>query len=51
MISEPANGEAYYLVHGSPQITIKFPYTELGLIVVMLLVMIRLILRKKEQWE
>ncbi|MFA6023465.1 MAG: hypothetical protein WC781_05240 [Candidatus Pacearchaeota archaeon] len=51
MLGDPINGEAYYFIQGVPQITIKFPYAELGLIVVMILIMIRLMLRKKEAWE
>lgn len=42
---------AYYLIQGTPDITIKFPWTELILIIVMMLIMIRLILQKKEPWE
>lgn len=50
-ISDNTNGEAYYLVKGKPIITVQFPYTELVLIIIMMLIMVRLILKKKDPWE
>jgi hypothetical protein len=46
-ISEIKNGEAYFLIQGEPNITIKFPLTELIIILIMLIIIIRLTKHEK----
>ena len=50
-ISDVVDGDAYFLTKGEPIITIKFPYSELIIIIVLMLILARLILKKKEPWE
>ena len=46
------NGEAYFLVNGRPNITIRFPYYEIAIIVLIMLVIARILLKKeREEWE
>lgn len=51
IISDAVNGEAYYLIKGKPDITLKFPWTELVLIIIIMLIITRLVLKKREAWE
>lgn len=44
---EPLNNEGYYLVTGKPDITLKFPWTELVILLFMMLVVIRLLFKKE----
>jgi hypothetical protein len=46
-ISEIENGEAYFLIQGKPNVTIKFPLTELIIILIMLIIIIRLTKNEK----
>ena len=45
--AEKLNDEGYYLITGAPDITLKFPWTELALIIIMMLIVIRLLFRKQ----
>ena len=40
-------GEAYFLVKGKPEVTIKFPWTEVVIVVIMMLIVIRLLFKKQ----
>jgi hypothetical protein len=44
---EKLSDDGYYLVRGAPQVNLKFPWTELVLIVIMMLIVIRLLFRKE----
>jgi len=44
---EKLSDEGYYLVRGAPQVNLKFPWTELILIIIMMLIVIRLLFRKQ----
>ena len=46
-ISDIENGEAYFLIQGEPKVTIKFPITELIIILIMLIIIIRLTKHEK----
>jgi hypothetical protein len=46
-ISEIEDGEAYFLIQGEPKVTIKFPLTELIIILIMLIIIIRLTKHEK----
>ena len=39
-------GEAYFLVDGRPNVTIKFPWSEVVIILIMLVVIIRLMFKE-----
>ena len=47
MISDVVDGEAYFMVKGEPIVTIKFPWTEVVIIMLMLFVIIRLLFKKQ----
>jgi hypothetical protein len=47
IISEIEDGEAYFLVQGEPKVTIKFPLTELIIMLIMLIIIIRLTKHEK----
>jgi hypothetical protein len=44
---EKLSDNGYYLVRGAPQVNLKFPWTELVLIIIMMLIVIRLLFRKQ----
>jgi hypothetical protein len=44
---ERLSDDGYYLVRGAPQVNLKFPWTELILIIIMMLIIIRLLFRKQ----
>ncbi|MBS3079458.1 hypothetical protein J4218_05010, partial [Candidatus Pacearchaeota archaeon] len=44
---EPLNDQGYYLVTGTPDITLRFPWPELILLLVMMLIVIRLLFKKE----
>jgi len=44
---EKLNEEGYYIVTGKPDITLKFPWTELAILLFMMLVVIRLLFKKQ----
>jgi hypothetical protein len=51
-ISDEVDGEAYFYVAGKPMVTIKFPYSDLVIILIIIFIIARLILTKgKEEWE
>ena len=43
---EKLNDQGYYLVKGEPDITLQFPWTELVLLIVIMLIVIRLLFKK-----
>ncbi len=45
--AEKLNEEGYYFVIGAPKITLKFPWVELVLIMLMMLIVIRLLFKKQ----
>jgi hypothetical protein len=48
LISDEGNDEAYFYIMGEPKITLKFPWEDLILIIVFILIIIRLIFKKDE---
>ncbi len=44
---DPLNDAGYYLVTGKPDITLRFPWPELILLLFMMLVVIRLLFKKE----
>ena len=44
---EKLSDDGYYLVRGAPQVNLKFPWPELVLIIIMMLIVIRLLFRKQ----
>jgi hypothetical protein len=51
LISEvdATNGEAYFLVEGKPNVTIKFPWSEMIIVFIIVFVIVRLLLKKNEK--
>ncbi len=47
--SAPLSGFAYYLISGKPEITLKFPLTEIIILVIMMLIVIKLLFKKSEE--
>ena len=49
MISEidAKTGEAYFIVKGKPNITIKFPWSEVAIVIIMMLIVVRLLFKKQ----
>jgi hypothetical protein len=47
--STTESGFAYYLVTGKPEITLKFPYTEVIIIIILAFIIIRLVFSKTEE--
>jgi hypothetical protein len=46
---EDTNGDAYFLISGKPNVTIKFPWTELIIVIIIMLIIIRLLFKKQEE--
>ncbi len=44
---DPGTGEAYFLVTGRPNVTIQFPWTEVVIMVIMILIILRLMVKKE----
>jgi len=40
-------GEAYFLSLGKPNITIKFPWSEIAIVIIMMLIVVRLLFKKQ----
>ena len=40
-------GEAYFLAKGKPYVTIKFPWSEIAIIIIMLVIIVRLLFKKQ----
>ncbi len=49
MISEidAKTGEAYFITKGEPKVTIKFPWSEVMIVIIMILVVVRLVFKKE----
>ncbi|MBR9704868.1 hypothetical protein GOV12_05630 [Candidatus Pacearchaeota archaeon] len=47
-LSSAEEGFSYYLIQGTPQITLKFPYTELIIIIILIIIVIRLLFKRSE---
>ncbi|MBR9704871.1 hypothetical protein GOV12_05645 [Candidatus Pacearchaeota archaeon] len=47
-LSSAEEGFSYYLIEGQPEITLKFPYTELIIIIILIVIVIRLLFKKSE---
>ena len=45
---DPLNDAGYYLVTGKPDITLRFPWPELILLLFMMLVVIRLLFKRQD---
>jgi len=43
------SGEAYFLTTGKPSITIRFPWSEIVIILVMMIVIVRLMFGREER--
>ena len=48
-ISDIKDGNAYYLISGTPEITLKFPVTEVIILVIMIVIVIRLLFKRSEE--
>ena len=42
-------GEAYFIVKGRPQVTIQFPWSEIVIIVIIMLVVVRLMFKRNDR--
>ena len=46
---EKLNGQGYYLISGISEITLKFPVTEVIILVIMIVIVIRLLFKRSEE--
>jgi len=47
--SDNADGKSTYLVSGAPDITLKFPWTEIIIVVIIIAIIVRLLIKKDEK--
>jgi hypothetical protein len=47
--SPSESGFSYYLVQGMPEITLKFPITELIIVIILVIIIVRLLFKKSDE--